>query len=303
MVCKQCNAALREGLKFCGSCGASVATANLRQKCLYCGTEMATKMKFCVGCGRPALASRPLQNRPQPLPLPAPLPPYAMPPMPPAAPPFAQNPPFQPPVPPPFSTPQTPPANNDYRYAATSPPRHTPLPQPGDAATTEGKANAAAPTISLSAAIIGVICFFLPWVQVSCVGMRKTVNGVQIAGDMGLGEVWLVLLAMLAAVAFAVIQLVNRNNALLNRLLSLATIGTGLLPLLIVLFEYVRFSNEISRVKNSDPYGFGRLVGGAIENSVSYEFGAYLAIIAALVVALGGAIHFFGSLNQKPRPG
>jgi hypothetical protein len=35
--------------------------------------------------------------------------------------------------------------------------------------------------INLSAALIVLICFFLPWVQVSCAGARDTLNGLDLA--------------------------------------------------------------------------------------------------------------------------
>ncbi len=35
--------------------------------------------------------------------------------------------------------------------------------------------------INLSAALIGVVCFFLPWVQVTCAGARDTLSGLDLA--------------------------------------------------------------------------------------------------------------------------
>jgi len=45
--------------------------------------------------------------------------------------------------------------------------------------------------INLSAAIIVLICFFLPWEQVSCAGARDTLTGLNLARDIH-GTLWLV---------------------------------------------------------------------------------------------------------------
>jgi undecaprenyl pyrophosphate phosphatase UppP len=45
--------------------------------------------------------------------------------------------------------------------------------------------------INLSAALIGTVCFFLPWVQVSCAGAKDTMSGLDLAKD-GQTLLWLV---------------------------------------------------------------------------------------------------------------
>jgi hypothetical protein len=45
--------------------------------------------------------------------------------------------------------------------------------------------------INLSAALIGFVCFFLPWVQVSCGGAKDTLSGLDLARD-GQTLLWLV---------------------------------------------------------------------------------------------------------------
>src|SRR5439155_22277142 len=36
-------------------------------------------------------------------------------------------------------------------------------------------------TINLSAALIGLVCFFLPWEQISCAGAKDTLSGLDLA--------------------------------------------------------------------------------------------------------------------------
>ena len=52
--------------------------------------------------------------------------------------------------------------------------------------------------INLSAAIIVLVCFFLPWEQVSCGGARDTLTGMDLARDQA--ALWLVPLAMMVAI-------------------------------------------------------------------------------------------------------
>ncbi len=52
--------------------------------------------------------------------------------------------------------------------------------------------------INQSAAIIVLVCFFLPWEQVSCGGARDTLTGMDLARDQA--ALWLVPLAMVVAI-------------------------------------------------------------------------------------------------------
>src|SRR3989441_13224156 len=56
--------------------------------------------------------------------------------------------------------------------------------------------------INLSAAIIVLVCFFLPWEQVSCGGARDTLTGMDLTRDHP--ALWLVPLAMAVAVVVGV---------------------------------------------------------------------------------------------------
>lgn len=277
MNCTNCGAAVIGNSKNCGACGAKIianAFAPTSRKCSRCGAVLNPGMKFCVGCGNVTgeLPSSPTQPTRQ--------------------------------------------AHYDSQFPSqfsTQPPSHFFDPAPGTAPARPRPANEAArqikeesstgQKIGLSAALFGVICFFLPWVEVSCMGMRKTASGLQLATDIDLPEVWLILLAMFAAVGLALFQIFGRMEGNpLNRLLSLASIGTGILPLAICLFEWIRFSNEISKMSKSDPYGFGRLMGSAIENSVSYEFGGILTVVCSLGMVIGGFLHLKNSRRLTSGP-
>ena len=59
--------------------------------------------------------------------------------------------------------------------------------------------------INLSAAVIVLVCFFLPWVQVSCAGAKATSSGLNLARhDDAL--LWLIPLSMCALLVFGLVR-------------------------------------------------------------------------------------------------
>ena len=50
-ICPQCGSAVPEGMKFCGTCGASVEPP--KTICANCGSEIPGGMRFCGVCGTP----------------------------------------------------------------------------------------------------------------------------------------------------------------------------------------------------------------------------------------------------------
>src|SRR5258708_21999165 len=59
--------------------------------------------------------------------------------------------------------------------------------------------------INLSAAPIVLVCFFLPWVQVSCAGARETLTGLNLARD-NHGLLWLIPLLMVAVLVLGLLH-------------------------------------------------------------------------------------------------
>jgi hypothetical protein len=57
-------------------------------------------------------------------------------------------------------------------------------------------------SVTLSMALIALICFFLPWVQLSCGASENRLSGVDLARD-GHTALWLIPLLMLAVIFFA----------------------------------------------------------------------------------------------------
>ena len=54
MVCGSCNAANRDGARFCASCG-----LRLGARCAVCDVELADDARFCDACGAPVADASP----------------------------------------------------------------------------------------------------------------------------------------------------------------------------------------------------------------------------------------------------
>jgi hypothetical protein len=163
--------------------------------------------------------------------------------------------------------------------------------------------------ISLSATLFVLICFFLPWAEVSCMGARELVNGFNLASGEGeaggLSGLWLIPLAMIAAIVLIYLQMYKKKSSHQEKLLSFAVIGSGALSLLVMVFEYFRVQSDLQSVQ--DPLGIG--VRQLVENAYSIQFGAIFTLLGSLALALGGWLHLnairpealpsFDSLSQN----
>jgi uncharacterized membrane protein (UPF0136 family) len=57
--------------------------------------------------------------------------------------------------------------------------------------------------VTISMALIALICFFLPWVQISCGASENRLSGIDLARD-GHSELWLIPLFMLAVLLLGI---------------------------------------------------------------------------------------------------
>jgi hypothetical protein len=88
--------------------------------------------------------------------------------------------------------------------------------------------------LTVSAAVIVLICFFLPWVQVSCAGIRDTASGFDLARD-GHGQLWLVPLLMSAIIVLGLSQVWKRMPAIC----SLVSTAGGLISAYLMNHEFI----------------------------------------------------------------
>ena len=93
--------------------------------------------------------------------------------------------------------------------------------------------------INTSTAIIALVCFFLPWVQVSCAGAKDTMTGLDLARD-SQGLLWFIPVLMGALVLSAIIRIKREEH----RAFALASTMCGLLTAYLMNRERLRVHDE-----------------------------------------------------------
>jgi hypothetical protein len=90
----------------------------------------------------------------------------------------------------------------------------------------------------MAAALIVLICFFLPWIQVSCGATRDTVSGVDLARD-GSHGLWLVPLLMLVLLLLGIAKARKKRQ----ELLALVSFVSGLVTAYLMNRERLKFDD------------------------------------------------------------
>jgi hypothetical protein len=131
--------------------------------------------------------------------------------------------------------------------------------------------------INLSTAIIVLVCFFLPWVQVSCAGAKDTLSGLDLARQDDL-LLWLIPLLMCALIVLVLLRVRPARPQLLGLLSTFA----GVVVIVAMNRERTRAHDE----------------SGLIAAQLTGWF--WLGFIAAGVVAITGIAIL---LRRSPEPG
>lgn len=121
--------------------------------------------------------------------------------------------------------------------------------------------------VSISAALIVVLCFFLPWIQVSCGGAKDTLNGVDLARD-GRGLLWLIPVLMIAA---AIVSFVRSGQGKLD-LGALLTFIAGLVTAYLMNRERTRANDSLLAVQVTGWFwlGFASSIVAAVSGAISF---------------------------------
>src|ERR1051326_4042769 len=89
-----------------------------------------------------------------------------------------------------------------------------------------------------TAALIVLICFFLPWIQVSCGATKDTASGIDLARD-GSGALWVIPLLMLVLLFFALRVWKERRE-----LSTLVSLVSGLVSAYLMNRERLKFEDN-----------------------------------------------------------
>jgi hypothetical protein len=89
--------------------------------------------------------------------------------------------------------------------------------------------------VTISMALIALICFFLPWVQLSCGASESRLSGVDLARD-GHGGLWMIPILMLAVLCLGIVRAWKDKR----RLSALVGLVAGLVAAYLMNRERVR---------------------------------------------------------------
>src|SRR4030095_12425832 len=90
-----------------------------------------------------------------------------------------------------------------------------------------------------TAALIVLVCFFLPWIQVSCGATRDTASGIDLARD-GSHGLWLIPLLMLILLFFGFVKMWKERH----ELLTLISLVSGLISASLMNRERLKFEDN-----------------------------------------------------------
>ncbi len=93
--------------------------------------------------------------------------------------------------------------------------------------------------VTISMALIALICFFLPWIQVSCGGSKDTLSGIDLARN-GHGGLWLIPILMLG-VLFVSLARASRDR---REISGVVTLVAGLVSAYLMNRERLRAENS-----------------------------------------------------------
>jgi hypothetical protein len=115
--------------------------------------------------------------------------------------------------------------------------------------------------INLSATIIVLVCFFLPWIQVSCGGAQDSLSGFNLARQEE-PLLWLIPLSMCAVLVFVLI----RRRAADSKVLGLLSTFAGLIIVFLMNRERTRAHNGFGliAVQLTGWFWLGLFAAGAI---------------------------------------
>ncbi|HEV8431046.1 MAG TPA: hypothetical protein VGQ41_24295 [Pyrinomonadaceae bacterium] len=95
-----------------------------------------------------------------------------------------------------------------------------------------------------TAALIVLVCFFLPWIQVSCGATRETASGIDLARD-GSHGLWLIPLLMLAILFFGSAKAWKERH----QLSILLTLVSGLVSAYLMNRERLKFEDSSGLIR------------------------------------------------------
>lgn len=151
--------------------------------------------------------------------------------------------------------------------------------------------------IAIGAALLVLLCFFFPWVELNFVLASTNLSGFQLAtGSAPAGSsapamlsLFLVPLGMIGVLVIAAICFASQGSASqIKRIAGFLLIAAGGISTLVILYHYFSLNQQFNQ----------NVLGMFAQKMVSYSFGAHGSLAGSLVVAGGGLLDLL--LGKKP---
>jgi len=156
------------------------------------------------------------------------------------------------------------------------------------------------------AAGIALLCFFLPWVTVSCAGQPiRSINGPQLANYGEAPELYLVLLA---AIGCLVVALLASQGMITIRTGAYTAIGLAAASLILILAKLLDFQSQLRNISDlaNLPAAWADLPIGDLTGmtpdviNVKLQYGLWGVILANVAIIVGAALDLLEASPQPP---
>ncbi len=128
--------------------------------------------------------------------------------------------------------------------------------------------------IAIGAALLVLLCFFFPWIELNLLLASTSLSGFQLAAGNG-------------PAGFAG----QSSAAQLKSVAAILLLAAGGLSALVILYQYFNLNQQFNQ----------NIMGMIAQKMFSYSFGAHGSLLGSVVVAGGGLLDLVRG-NKKPTP-
>lgn len=153
--------------------------------------------------------------------------------------------------------------------------------------------------IAIGAALLVLLCFFFPWIELNFLLASANLSGFQLATGSGpagssapaIPSLFLVPLSMVGVLVLMAVCFAGQGSASqLKSIAGLLLIAAGGISTLVMLYQYFNLNQQFNQ----------NVFGMIAQKMFSYSFGAHGSLVGSLVVAGGGLLDLI--LGKKPTP-
>lgn len=143
--------------------------------------------------------------------------------------------------------------------------------------------------IAMGAALLVLLCFFFPWIELNLLLASTNLSGFQLAAGngpagadfAGVPSLFLVPLSMIGVLVIAGICFAGQGSATqLKSVAAILLLAAGGLSALVILYHYFNLNQQFNQ----------NIMGMIAQKMFSYSFGAHASLFGSVVVAGGGLI-------------